>query len=207
MSTRLTHLVYQSKVKLGRSGRAILLCLAHHANDKKNLLCYPSIGTLAIETEMSVRQVIRAIIALQKIGALRKETHGRNNYYFIIEEALKGNKSYPQIPEIGDTMSPIDDSIGDIPAQIGDILSLIGDIPAQIGDTMSPNNKDIKYIKKDITENFFENEKKREENRLSPLSPIRANPETLEDFNQKKHFDEAMKSLKQSTAGIKRLSF
>jgi len=184
MSNRFTHLIYQTSLKLGRGGRTVLLCLAYHANDKKNLLCYPSIETLARETEMSPRQVIRVIADLQKIDILRKETHGRNNYYFINEQRLRDNQSYPQASKIGDMVSPIEDSIGDIPASIHDIPAEIGDIPARIGDMMSPNIlNNIKDIKKDITKNFLENEKRREENHISTIV---ANPDTLANLNQKK---------------------
>jgi hypothetical protein len=209
MSFRLVHLVYQTKLKLGRSGRAILVCLAYHANDNKGLLCYPSLETLATETEMSVRQVIRVISSLQKIGILKKQIHGRNNYYFINERALNDNKSYPQAEEIGDTMSPIGNSIGDIPAQIGDIPASTHDIPAQIGDTMSPNRlNNIKDINKDINiREIFLNEKEekeRKETDINHISTIEAPSEILVILNQPKntptengrrYYEESMKVL------------
>lgn len=130
MSFEATRAVWeQSQAKGG--ARMVLLCIAYHYNDEK-AMAWPSIGTIAQETQLSARQVSRAIASLVEIGELDILTKG-NGRGRATEYGL--TFLVPVVKD--DTMSPFVEEKGDIFDIKDDILSIKDD-------TMSPQLKELK---------------------------------------------------------------
>ena len=183
MSLALSNLVLKTKLKLSCPRKCLLYVLAHHANDNRGLLCFPSIETLSQETSSCRRQVINDLNYLQEVRIIKKEKIGKNNYYIINEDILKNGNMDKSEPIIGACGAPEEEMIGARHSKTGASHSMIGARHSKTGACGAPNNKDINIIKKDITKNFLENEKRREENHISTIV---ANPDTLANLNQKK---------------------
>src|SRR5882757_3967998 len=171
MSIPLFNLVLKTNLKLSPSRRHILSLLAYHANDNKDLLCCPSIETLSHETGWSSRQIIRDLKYLHETGIIKKERQWKNNYYVINEDILKNETSDKNYTISHDPRSPEEDLSrdprscesklsGDCEVSSGDCEVSSGDTQVSSGDCGSPYNIYNYNIKKNITENFLENEKK-----------------------------------------------
>lgn len=111
------------------AARLVMLCIADHANE--NNLAWPGTGLIAQETQVSERQVQRAIDWLVAAGelAIMEAGNGRGNstvYRFLL--SLKGDKVSPNNQPIK----------GDISSIKGDTLSERVTFATEKGDTMSP---------------------------------------------------------------------
>lgn len=159
------------------SARLIMLCIADHAD--KAGVAWPSEKTMAKETLVSERQVMRVIPQLIEMGELviEERPHGRGNtaVYRITLPSLTTGKD--------DTMSPITDS------EKGDTMSRKGDMVSRKGDTMSPPSRIIKEPTRatiaadnpewtglmDLLDAFTE------ATGIKPPAPVKRNMESLRD--------------------------
>ena len=79
------------RVKVGmNSAKLVLWALADHVNEKKqDDLCFPSLATLAAETELSLAQIPRAIQHLEQLGLVEVIRGGGrrvNTYRMVIPQ-------------------------------------------------------------------------------------------------------------------------
>ena len=111
--------------------KAVLVRLGNQANRAGQ--CWPSVEHLAATIEASRRSVIRSINELQRRGLVARcrragrAGDGRATTYQLPLERIREHAKK------GDTLSPIDNEIGDTQSKIGDSLS-------KIGDTLSPQH-------------------------------------------------------------------
>lgn len=121
------------------AARLVLVCVADHVNDGGE--AWPSVTTISRETQVSERQVKRAIdwLVENEELAILEQGNGRGRsttYQFLL----------PLPPQKGDISAQKGDTTSPLPiAQKGDILARKGDISAERvtfetvkGDTMSP---------------------------------------------------------------------
>lgn len=121
MSIEASNTVWKLSKSKG-AARLVILCIANHIN--KDGVAWPTIGTIAEYTQVSERQVSRAIAQLEQDGEIE-----------IVEKGDgRGRSTVYKITIKDDTMSPFktkEEQIKD------DMVSVKDDISSKKGDTMS----------------------------------------------------------------------
>ena len=94
--------------------KLVLLSLANHHNDETDADPFPSIETIAAETEMNERSLRRHLDALEAAGLISRRARGRGNAYRLIlppkpDTESSGARATP------DSASPTPDSLSKTP--------------------------------------------------------------------------------------------